>query len=136
MKRQVEDWIQLADKDLYAAEILLKDEYPLTNIVAFHCQQTIEKYLKAFLIEKEIPIVKTHDLIRLNGLINEVYDSGIDENKLMTINEVYIESRYPGELGLMPDGMPSYEQAKVFFEYTKEVRMIIMKELEGELNLS
>ena len=49
MKKQVEDWILLADKDLYAAEILLKDEYPLTNIVAFHCQQSIEKCLKAFL---------------------------------------------------------------------------------------
>jgi len=132
MKRQVEDWVQLADKDLYAAEILLKDEYPLTNIVAFHCQQTIEKYLKAFLIEKDIPIIKTHDLVRLNGMINEVNDLGLDESKLMTINEVYIESRYPGELGLMPDGMPSNEQAKDFFDFTKEVKMIIMKELKGE----
>jgi hypothetical protein len=33
MKKQVEDWILLADKDLYAAEVLLKDQYPLTNIV-------------------------------------------------------------------------------------------------------
>jgi len=38
MKKQVEDWILLADKDLYTAEIILKDEYALTNIVAFHCQ--------------------------------------------------------------------------------------------------
>ncbi|MDR0684906.1 MAG: HEPN domain-containing protein [Spirochaetaceae bacterium] len=53
MKKQVEDWIVLADNDLYAAEIIMKDEYPLTNIVAFHCQQTIEKYLKAYLIEKD-----------------------------------------------------------------------------------
>ena len=50
MKKQVEDWMLLADKDLYAAEILLKDSYPLTGIIAFHSQQTIEKYLKAFLI--------------------------------------------------------------------------------------
>ena len=62
MKKQAEDWIFLADKDLYAAEVLLKDDYPLTNIVAFHCQQTIEKYLKAFLIENDVLIVKTHDL--------------------------------------------------------------------------
>jgi hypothetical protein len=30
MKKQAENWIFLADKDLYAAEIILKDEYPLT----------------------------------------------------------------------------------------------------------
>jgi hypothetical protein len=41
MKKQVEDWVLLAEKDLLAAEIILKDEYPLTNIVAFHCQQAI-----------------------------------------------------------------------------------------------
>ena len=35
MKKQVEDWIRLADKDLFAAEILLKDENPLTNQLSF-----------------------------------------------------------------------------------------------------
>jgi len=50
MKKQVEDWVLLADKDLQAAEIIIDDEYPLTNIVAFHCQQAIEKYFKALII--------------------------------------------------------------------------------------
>ena len=129
MKKQVEDWIQLADKDLYAAKIILKNEYPLTNIVAFHCQQAIEKYLKAFLIEKGIPVIKTHDLITLNGVIKEMNDLGIDEKKLIIINEVYIESRYPGELGLLPDGMLSEEQVKEFVAYAQEVKRIIMKGL-------
>jgi HEPN domain-containing protein len=129
MKNQVKDWMLLADKDLYAAEILLESEYPLTNIVAFHCQQAIEKYLKAFLIEKEISILKTHDLIRLNGMTKEIQDLGIDEKKLMIINEIYIESRYPGEFGLMSDGMPSNEQAKEFIAYAKEVKAIIILEI-------
>ena len=129
MKKQVEDWIFLADKDLYAAEILLRDEYSPTNIVSFHCQQSIEKYLKAILIEKDIPIIRTHDLIKLNGMIKGMKDLGIDEQKLITINEVYIESRYLGELGLMPDGMPSEEQAKEFVSYAKEIRKIIIKEI-------
>ena len=129
MKRQVEDWLLLADKDLRAAEILLDNEYPLTNIVAFHCQQTIEKYFKAFLIEMDTPIIRTHDLIRLNAMIKEIKDLGIDEEKLIIINEVYIESRYPGELGLLPDGMPSEEQAKEFVAFAKEIKNAIIKEL-------
>jgi HEPN domain-containing protein len=130
MKKQVEDWILLADKDLYAAEILLKEQYPLTNIVAFHCQQAIEKYLKAFIIEKDAPLIKTHDLIKLNGMLNEIKNIGIDEKKLIVINEVYVESRYPGDIGLMPDGMPTFEEAKEFIEYAKEVKKIINSELE------
>ena len=129
MKRQVEDWVMLADKDLCAAEILLKDDYPLTNIVAYHCQQTIEKYFKAFLIENDVSIVKTHDLIRLNGMIKEIKDLGIDENKLMTINEIYVEARYPGELGLISDGIPTNEQAKKYVEYAREIKSIISDEL-------
>jgi HEPN domain-containing protein len=134
MKKQVEDWILLADNDLYTTEIIMKDEYPLTNIVAFHCQQTIEKYLKAYLIEKDITLVKTHDLIRLNDMIKEINDLGIDENKLIPINEVYIESRYPGELGLLPDGMPTDEQVKEFIGYAKEVKTIILNELKKDNN--
>ena len=130
MKKQVEDWILLADKDLYAAEILLKDDYLLTNIVAFLCQQAIEKYLKAFLLGKDVSVIKTHDLIKLNDMTKEVKDLDIDEKRLITINEVYIESRYPGELGLMPDGMPTNEQAMDFIEFAKEVKAIINKELK------
>ena len=132
MKKQVEDWILLADKDLGAAEIILKDEHPLTNIVAFHCQQAIEKYLKAFIIENNISLIMTHDLIKLNGMINEIKHLGIDEKKLIVLNEVYIDSRYPGDLGLIPDGMPTNEQAKEFIEYVKEIKVIINNELANE----
>jgi len=72
MKKQAEEWITLADKDLYAAEIMFKEDYSLTNIVAFHCQQAIEKYFKAFLIENDAPLIRTHDLIKLNGMIKEI----------------------------------------------------------------
>jgi len=129
MKKQVEDWILLADSDLRAAEIIIKDEHPLTNIVAFHCQQAIEKYLKAFLIDKNVPLIKIHDLIKLNGMINEIGNLNIDEKKLLIINEVYTESRYPGELGLLPDGLPTNKEAKEFLEYAKEIKAIISRSI-------
>ena len=130
MKKQVEDWILLADKDLYASELLIKDEHPLTNIVAFHCQQTIEKYFKAFLIENDVPLIKTHDLIKLNGMIKEIKDLGIDEQKLILVNEVYVEARYPGELGLIPGGLPTNEYAMEFIDFAKEVKKTILNEFK------
>jgi HEPN domain-containing protein len=131
MKKQVEDWVLLADKDLKAAEIIINDEHPLTNIVAFHCQQVIEKYLKAFIIEEDGTLIRTHDLIKLNGMVNEIKDLGIDEKKLIVLNEVYMDSRYPGDLGLMPDGMPTNEQAKEFIEYATEIKIIITNALKS-----
>jgi len=129
MKKQVEDWILLADRDLQAAEILIKDPSPLTNIVAFLCQQSIEKYLKAFLIENDVPLIKTHDLVKLNKLIKNIEDLGFDKEKLILINEIYSESRYPSELGLTANGMPTNEQVETFIAYAKEVKIIIITEL-------
>ena len=129
MKKIVEDWIMFADRDLTAAELLLKDEHSLTNIVAFHCQQTIEKYLKAFWVENDIPIIKTHDLVKLNNIAKNVKDLGIDDKKLNVINEVYVETRYPGDLGLLPTGMPTNQEAEEFLEFAKEIKSIILKEI-------
>jgi HEPN domain-containing protein len=130
MKKQVHDWILLADQDIKVSEIIMGDDEPLTNIVAFHCQQAIEKYLKAYLIENNVSLIKTHDLIKLNGMVKEIKDLGIDKDKLILINEVYIESRYPGELGLLPDGIPSDEEAVKFIESAKEIKSLILNELK------
>ncbi|MCL2793103.1 MAG: hypothetical protein FWD87_08415 [Spirochaetaceae bacterium] len=49
---------------------------------------------------------------------------------MATINDVYLESRYPGEIGLLDDGsMPTTEQAMLFFAFAKEVKAHIKKEL-------
>ena len=55
-------WIRKADNDLRAAEYLLKAEEPLTDIISFHCQQAVEKYLKAYLTSVDARVKKTHDL--------------------------------------------------------------------------
>jgi HEPN domain-containing protein len=64
-------------------------------------------------------------------MLNEIKNMNIDEKKLIVINEVYIESRYPGDIGLLPDGIPTFEEAKEFIEYAKEVKTIINDELAG-----
>ena len=129
MKKLVEDWVFYAESDLKTAEILIKDEYLMTNIIVFHCQQAIEKYLKAFLVDNNVPIIKTHDLIKVNDMVKEIKDLGIDEKKLMIVKQVFSESKYPGDLGLLPDGLPTDKQASEFIEYAREVKAIISKAL-------
>jgi HEPN domain-containing protein len=129
MKKYTEDWLLYADKDLYVAENALDDEYPATNVIAFLSQQSIEKYLKAFLVENDVPIIKTHNFIILNDKAKSIKNMGLDEIKLAYINDVFIEARYPGEAGLLPSGMPTEVQAREFVEYAKEVKSIILKEI-------
>jgi len=129
MKKQVEAWIGFAGKDMLAVSEIIENP-DLTNIAAFHCQQAIEKYFKAFILENEKPLVRTHNLLALYGIIKEIVDLELDEDLLSMVNDVYLESRYPGEIGLLDDGsMPSIEQAGQFFIFAKEIETKIKNEI-------
>ena len=65
-KETVKQWIELADKDLALAEHTAKTMWPIPfELVCFHCQQSIEKYLKAFLVSKGQDPPYVHDLVKL-----------------------------------------------------------------------
>ena len=65
IKDLVNKWIKKAEKDLLTAERELSFEDPITDTVCFHCQQTVEKYLKAFLVYHQIYFPKTHRIMDL-----------------------------------------------------------------------
>jgi HEPN domain-containing protein len=122
-------WIFFADKDIKAAENLI-DDAELTGQVAFHCQQAIEKYLKAFLAKRNISFQKTHDLLKLHLQAKEIKDFGIDEELLKDIKSLYIESRYPTDIVLLDSGvLPSIEKAKAYLNLAKNIASLVKTEI-------
>ena len=63
------EWIEKAEDDYAAIQQLLLASNPLHNIICFHAQQCIEKYLKAWLQEANIRAPRTHNLEELLDLI-------------------------------------------------------------------
>ena len=119
MKATTKEWITAAEDDLLSAKKLV-DESRLTNIVAFHCQQCLEKSFKGFIEEKDLSFIKSHDLLRLC----DITGIQLPENEtimLETINEVYIDARYPADLGLMPQGKPTTREALKFIAFTESL---------------
>ncbi len=106
----------------------------MTNIVAFHCQQCIEKSFKAVLEESGLDVPKVHDLIKLNGETKKIKDFEFNEDALDILSRVYIEARYPSELGLLPGGKPTVEEIKTLYEFTTYVYIEIKKYLEKTEN--
>ena len=90
-------------KDLLVVEKILDDEN-LTNIIAFHSQQCIEKAFKSILIFYTGEIPRIHNLLKLYGMISEYEKIDVNLQSLKRINETYIDSRYPSDLGLLPNG--------------------------------
>ncbi len=89
------EWFALGDQDLAAARILLTEDGPLP-VVAFHLQQTIEKYLKGYLLNRGWQLRRIHDL---EILLQEAIQLDEDFRRFLAdcqrITEFYIESRYP-----------------------------------------
>jgi HEPN domain-containing protein len=128
MRSFSKEWLKAANDDLLTIEEIIHVEH-LTHIVAFHSQHAIEKSLKAIAEEYELDIPKIHSLTRLHTLL----DSKIEiENYalLHLLDKLYIDSRYPGELGLLPDGKPTHEDAKEFFEFAQKIFYDVCKKLE------
>ena len=120
MKLVTEEWLDRAGDDLDVAKEIMPVEH-LTNMVAFHCQQAVEKTLKAIIEELEIAFVKTHNLERLMGIVKQKMDIDIDIDIVKRLDEVYISARYPGDLGLLPSGKPSVEDARMLYEFAKNI---------------
>jgi len=129
MKQISKEWLNLALTDIKSCEKILDDSF-LTNIVAFHTQQAIEKSFKAVIEEYELGFIKTHDLIKLHNIIKNYIDFHIDIEVLKQINETYISARYPGDIGLLSDGKPTIKEAETFFNSANKIYNKITSSLE------
>ena len=112
------EWLKSSSFDLENISYIIKVER-LSGVVAFHAQQAIEKSLKAYLAYNEIDIPKTHKLQNLLGRVDIEFE--VDDNILQLIDKLYIDSRYPGDLGLLPYGQPTLEDAKEFYESAQTI---------------
>jgi len=123
MKKQAKEWMKFAKTDLQATMAIITEEN-LSTVAAFHTQQCIEKSLKALLELNNKKIPRTHDLIKLLKKIEEEkinIDMKISEEVLDQINQVYIDTRYPADFGLLPEGKPSISKVKEFLNEAENI---------------
>lgn len=92
MKRETQLWLDRADYDLETAEAMLRSGRYL--YVAFMCQQSVEKYLKAIIQEKtgeHPPYI--HNLVALAQAAEAAIDDGQTE-LLILLSQHYLNARY------------------------------------------
>jgi HEPN domain-containing protein len=125
IKDLVNKWIKKADKDLLSAERELSFEDPVTETVCFHCQQTVEKYLKAFLVYHQVYFTKTHkigDLLELCATVDSSFKDELEDADNLT--DYAVEVRYPDVLL-----EPKIEEAEEAFEIAKKVKKFVLNKI-------
>jgi len=94
------DWYQKAQADLQSAKILFKYEGDC-SIVAFHCQQAIEKAMKGYILRHRGDLIAGHSLIYLCKEASLIKTTIIQYLKDCSfVNQFYIETRYPADIPL------------------------------------
>ncbi len=89
-----QDWFRIGEKDLKRAEHLLSIDDP--EGAGYHLQQSVEKYLKGFLLYKGWKLKRIHDLeVLLNDALK--YEKTLERyrNLLQKVTGYYAIDRYP-----------------------------------------
>lgn len=105
MNADTREWVLFAEADFDAAKTLFRRRSNTTlNAVGFHCQQCIEKYLKARLAEAGMQIPKVHDLmLLLQRLLPYEPLWASFAPALRGINDYAVKFRYPGSTATRAD---------------------------------
>ncbi|HUT52090.1 MAG TPA: HEPN domain-containing protein [bacterium] len=124
----VRQWVDKAEEDFQVADHLLKENSSYFATIAFHCQQAAEKYLKAFLVWRQIAFPKTHDIEKLLDLVGSI-DAALADSleEAAFLSDFGVEIRYPGEISEV-----SWDDSTQAFDRAKRVRDAIIKLLPGK----
>jgi HEPN domain-containing protein len=110
--------LKKAETDLQGAEVLYKsdNEFLDVEIVFFHLQQSIEKFLKAVLSYRGIHYTKTHDLEQLFKLLGtEFVLDNSDVEFIEELNMYAVQGRYD----YVSEALDNIDD---FFKIAKKVR--------------
>lgn len=127
--RVAREWILKAENDLKtASHVLSLGEDAPTDTICFHCQQAVEKYLKALLVTRGIWFPKTHDIERLVRLLPAGDRPHLSTEEQAALTDYATQTRYPGNYEPI-----SLEEAQMAVELAWRVRNQIRKRLPPEL---
>ena len=128
--RRYYDWLDRAGEDIIAAGVLLHNDN-CYNSAAFHCQQAIEKALKAYILLKSDMLVDGHNLpwlCKRAMRYNEIFTGWMEQCTELT--HCYIETRYPSDLPLELD----FARVTHHYHTARDMYLFICEQVDSALD--
>ena len=103
--------------------------------MVYHCQQASEKSLKAYLVFKGYPLVRTHDLLQLlQFCMSFDYEFSKKLDAADYINPFSSKFRYPTEFDI-----PEFDEAELAVKYAESILKFVLKKISeprtGQINV-
>ena len=129
--RLIRKWIAVAESDFEACLALRGiPGNSFRQQIAFHAQQSVEKYIKSWLELKQIAYPYTHDISRLLDILEE--NGSVEIARTLDAAEMLtpyaVQFRYPFESGDLDE-----DDIKEAIRIASEVRGILRKLLADEV---
>lgn len=120
----VSEWMCKAEHDFTAIEVIKNHNPELGDIICYHCQQSAEKYLKAYLTKLDLSFKRSHSLSYLLDLLKNVPDEVYDSAEIL--EDYGVNIRYPGDWfePSVQDIEEAYNSAKKIKEFVS-IRLVI-----------
>jgi len=116
----VHNWLMKSRRDLLSAKRLARGAEPYLDTAIYHCQQSVEKAVKGWLVYHDQSFEKTHDLRLLVTQASEVDSKFTDWFEIAVQVAPYATAyRYPGEI-LEPteeEYEEAFKAASKFYEF-------------------
>jgi HEPN domain-containing protein len=94
---EIQQWLSKSQRDLAAARVLF--QHQLFDATVYHCQQSAEKALKAYLVYQQLILQKTHNLVvLLESCIKFNTNFEVLRNSAESLTPYATEFRYPGDI--------------------------------------
>ena len=130
MINRAHDWIQKGDHDLGSAKIIFLNLPEYFDTIAFHCQQSVEKYIKAILVFRNIEFQRSHDLIYLLDLLSTRIEIEAELfRKAASLNSYGVQIRYPDSLIEL-----TTKELQIAIAIAEEFRAFTLVQAEVETN--
>lgn len=118
-RTEIQKWLIKAQHDLGSAHRLMEGDEPYLDTAVYHCQQAVEKALKALLTYHDIPFEKTHDLTELLDLSAKAEPTLNDWREVaQELTPYAVRFRYPADV-LEPDrseAEQAFQHAQAFVD--------------------
>lgn len=127
MRKEAEAWIRISAEDLQSAEVL--SDQKLFRPACYHAQQSVEKCLKALIVDCDVEIPRTHNILDLNNAAKKLgYAVEVTDEDAVFLSSIY-RARYPSDAGLLPLGEPIEQDAERALKIAQEMARWMRKRL-------
>ena len=116
----VNEWLEIAHEDYDIAQYLYDNKFPKPlEIICYHCQQSAEKSLKAYICANDIEVSKVHEVGLLCRQCSELDASFLDFHEDCEDLELYAtRTRYPSRIEIEDyNAEKALQQALKIYEF-------------------